>query len=110
MSLSQHMCSWRNKKNLSPVKTFFQPESASAVAQLDARQTGDQEVAGLTPSRLTTFFHGDLLSFSLPLIQEEQFSFSGGRMCTILVSRRVLSLPSKSVVRQTDSSRHDPFD
>ena len=26
------------------------------VAQLDARQTGDQEVAGLTPTRLATFF------------------------------------------------------
>ena len=29
------------------------------VAQLDARQTGDQEVVGSTPTGLATFFHGD---------------------------------------------------
>ena len=29
------------------------------VAQLDARLTGDQEVGGLTPARLATFFRGD---------------------------------------------------
>ena len=31
----------------------------SEVAQLDARPTGDQEVAGSTPPRSTTFFRGD---------------------------------------------------
>ena len=31
----------------------------ASVAQLDAHPTGDQEVAGLTPTRLATFFHGD---------------------------------------------------
>ena len=31
----------------------------ASVAQLDARQTGDQEVAGLTPTGLATFFRGD---------------------------------------------------
>ena len=31
----------------------------ASVAQLDSRPTGDQEVAGLTPARLATFFHGD---------------------------------------------------
>ena len=29
------------------------------VAQLDAHPTGDQEVAGSTPSGSATFFHGD---------------------------------------------------
>ena len=37
---------------------------------------------------------------SLPLIQEGQLSVSGKKMCTILVNKfRVLSLPSKPVVR-----------
>ena len=31
------------------------------MAQLDARSTGDQEVAGSTPARSATFFHGDLI-------------------------------------------------
>ena len=31
------------------------------MAQLDVRPTGDQEVAGLTPARLATFFLGDLV-------------------------------------------------
>ena len=30
------------------------------VAQLDARLTGDQEVAGLTPAGTATFFRGDV--------------------------------------------------
>ena len=30
------------------------------MAQLDARPTGDQEVAGSTPARSATFFRGDL--------------------------------------------------
>ena len=34
----------------------------ASVAQLDARPTGDQEVAGLTPARLATFFPGDLIA------------------------------------------------
>ena len=34
---------------------FFLP---ALVAQLDARPTGDQEVAGLTPAGLATFFGG----------------------------------------------------
>ena len=39
------------------VKQTYQPAS---VAQLDARPTGDQEVAGLTPPpRSPTFFCGD---------------------------------------------------
>ena len=31
------------------------------MAQLDARPTGDQEVAGATPIRSATFFCGDLI-------------------------------------------------
>ena len=62
------------------------------MAQLDACPTGDQEVAGSTPTGLATFFHGDLImkyflrSFSPPLIQEGQLSVPGERMCTILVN------------------------
>ena len=32
----------------------------ASVAQLDARPTGDQEVAGSTPTGLATFLRGDL--------------------------------------------------
>ena len=31
------------------------------MAQLDARPTGDQEVAGSTPAGLATFFRGNLI-------------------------------------------------
>ena len=62
-----------------------------------------------------TFFRGNLehkifstAILSLPLIQEGQLSVSGERMCTILVKRLGLSLPSKSVIRYTDHLRHDP--
>ena len=77
------------------------------MAQLDARPTGDQEVAGSTPTEV-----GNILSWkidheifstvilSLPLIQEGHLSVSGERMCTILVNRlKGLSPPSKRVVR-----------
>ena len=65
------------------------------MAQLDVHPTGDQEVAGSTPTRSATFFRGDLFDheifstviLSLPLIQEAQLSVSGERMCTILVNR-----------------------
>ena len=65
----------------------------ASVAELDARPTGDQEVAGSTPAEV-----GNILSWrfdleifsslilSLPLNQEGHF-FSGERMCTILVNR-----------------------
>ena len=63
------------------------------MAQLDARLTGYQEVAGSTPPLSALFFHGDLIMkifstviFSLPLIQEGPLSVSGERMCTILVN------------------------
>ena len=42
---------------------------------------------------------------SLLLIQEGQLSFSGERMCTILVNG--LSLLSKCVVRYTNCAQHD---
>ena len=66
----------------------------ASVAQLDARPTGDQEVAGSTPARRGrqhSFVEIDHEIFStvilsLPLIQEGQLSVSGERMCTILVN------------------------
>ena len=51
-------------------------------AQLDARPTGDQEVAGSTPAGSETFDH-EIFStaiLSLPLIQEGQLSVSGERI------------------------------
>ena len=56
------------------------------MAHLDARPTGDQEVAGLTLPRLATFFRGDdhevfsMVILSLPLIEEGQLSVSGETM------------------------------
>ena len=38
-----------------------QTEQSASVAQLDARPTGDQEVAGSTPAGSATFFRGDLI-------------------------------------------------
>ena len=45
---------------IAPDKREFNVNAAS-VAQLDAHPTGDQEVAGLTPSGSATFFRGDLI-------------------------------------------------
>ena len=42
-----------------PLRPVY-PSSAS-VAQLDARPTGDQEVAGSIPAESATFFHGELI-------------------------------------------------
>ena len=61
------------------------------MAQLDARPTGDQEVAGSTPPGLQhSFVENDHEIFSIgilsfPLIQEGHLSISGERMWTILV-------------------------
>ena len=58
------------------------------MAELDARPTEDQEVAGSTPDGSATFFRGGWLlntfyGHSLPpLIQERQLSISGERMFT----------------------------
>ena len=38
-----------------------QTEQSASVAQLDARPTDDQEVAGSTPAGSATFFRGDLI-------------------------------------------------
>ena len=74
----------------------------ASVAELDARPTGDQEVAGSTPPPSTgsaTFFsleiwswnifydHSLILILSLPPNHEGQLSVFGERMCTILVNR-----------------------
>ena len=61
------------------------------MAQLDAHWTGDKEVVGLTPTESATFFRGvheifSMVLLSLLLIQEGQLSFSGKRMCTILIN------------------------
>ena len=61
------------------------------MAQLGARPTGDQTVAGSSsPGRQHSFVQTDHEIFSkvvLPLIQEGHLSVSGERMCTILVNR-----------------------
>ena len=79
------------------------------MAQLDARPTSDQEVAGSTPAGLV----GNILSwrmilkyflrsfFSLLLVQEGQLSISGERMCAILFNRLDVS--------KIDRARHDPI-
>ena len=64
----------------------------ASVAQLDARPTGDQEVAGSTPAGLAYSFMeiwswNIFYSHSLPSADSRgQLSFSGKRMCTILVN------------------------
>ena len=65
----------------------------ASMAQLDARPTADQEVAGLTPpGRQHSFLEIDhemfsMVILSLPLLQEGQLSVSDERMCTILINR-----------------------
>ena len=62
------------------------------MAQLDGHMTGGQEVAGLTPAGLATFFLGDksrniFYGHSLPSTDLRRASVSGERICTILVNR-----------------------
>ena len=63
------------------------------MAQLDARSTSDQEVAGSTPAGSAAFFRGDLImkyflrSFSPFHGFKKGRSVSGERMCAILVKR-----------------------
>ena len=75
------------------------------MAQLDARPTGDQEVAGSTHvGSATSFVEIDreifsMVILSLPLIQEEQLSVSGERMYTnTSYPLRGQSLPRKSLI------------
>ena len=58
------------------------------MAQLDARPTGDQEVAGSTPAGSATFFRGDLKKkyFLRSFSPFRWLSVSGERMCTIPVN------------------------
>ena len=44
-----------------PDKVKYHNIRPASVAQLDARPTGDQEVAGSTPAGSATFFRGDLI-------------------------------------------------
>ena len=69
-------------------------QGLATVAQLNARLTGDQEVAGSTPTEVSNIlswrFDFEIFStviLSLPLIQEGQLSVSGERLCIILVNR-----------------------
>ena len=58
--------------------------------QLDACPAGEQEVVGSGWQHSFTEMDHEIFSIiilSLPLIQEEQLSVSGERMCTILVNR-----------------------
>ena len=64
------------------------------MAQLDARPTGDQEVAGSAPRRGRQHYFVEIeheifstVILSLPLIQDRQLSVSDERMCTIRVNR-----------------------
>ena len=79
--------------------------AGASVAQLDAPSDWRPGGRGFNPrrGRQHSFVKIDHEIFStvilpLPLIQEGQLSVSGERMCTILVNR-LLSLPSKRVVR-----------
>ena len=76
------------------------------MAQLDACQTGNQEVAGSTQARSAPFFSGDLVmkyfcGHSLPFTDSRRvvFSFWRKNLHNTGYSLRGLSLPSKSVVR-----------
>ena len=56
------------------------------VAQLDARLTGDQEVAGSAPPQRQHSFMEIDHEITSTVIQEGQLSVSGTIMCTILVN------------------------
>ena len=77
----------------------------SLVAQLDARPTEDQEVAGLTPAGSAKFFRGDLMvkyflwSFPSADSRRAVVSFLRKNMPNTGYLLRGISLPSKSVVR-----------
>ena len=71
------------------------------MAQLDAFPTGDQKVAGSTPSGMATFFREDwpwnifTVILSLPLIQERQFLAKECAQYCLTANRGL----SKSVVK-----------
>ena len=48
-----------SRRHLEIFFLFFLANMPALVAQLDEHPTGDLEVAGLTPPRSATFFHGD---------------------------------------------------
>ena len=71
---------------------FINIQQLASVAQLDARRTGDWDVAGSTPpGRQHSFTETDheiffTITLSLLLIQEEQLSVSGKTMYKIWVN------------------------
>ena len=92
MSISQSVTSHWSSSHQSLDLEIQTPGEPASVAQLDARPTGDQEVAGSTPAEVGNILLWRLIMkymviLSLPLIQEGQLSVSGKRMCTILVNR-----------------------
>ena len=81
-------------QNCHEITVLLPNQWPASVAQLDARLTGDQEVAGSTPRRGRQHSFVEIgheifstVFLSLLLIQEGQLSVSGERMCTILVNR-----------------------
>ena len=77
--------------------------------------TGDQEVAGSTPTEVGNILSWRLIMkyfstviLSLPLIQKGQLSVSGERMCTILVNRlEDYACPVNLWLSKTDHARHE---
>ena len=59
LNLKNSMCIVFGKTLYGIFNVLFQPFKPASVAQLDAHPTADQEVVGLTPTGLATFFHGD---------------------------------------------------
>ena len=75
-------------QDLQNLATSAQTPGPGAVARSEACSLGMQMAPSLIPTS-GTFFHGDLVMknistaiFPLPLIQEEQLSVTGERMCT----------------------------
>ena len=92
ISQNYHQIHLPNKSS-EAVNFHFSQQMLALEAQLDARLTGVQEVASLTPCRvgniLSWRFDLEIFSMailSLHLIQEGQLSVSGERMYTILVN------------------------
>ena len=100
------LCSRRDLRSSQPRLCNIDVTLPASVAQLDAPSDWRPGGRGFNPrrGRQHSFIEIDHEIFStvilsLPLIQEEQLSVSGERMCTILVNRLEDSLSSKCVVR-----------
>ena len=57
---THHICfNGEIRTNYTRIITKYSSSQLGSVAQMDARLTGDQEVAGSTPAGSATFFHGN---------------------------------------------------